>query len=192
MLNYRRLIKALDYYKNLGYIEVEVPWIVDAKSIALTNPEFNEVYQLDDKFLIASGEQGLLHTLPELLWKGTKYVTLTPCFRKERKHHPLLHQHFMKVELGMYIDEGTTRKEIVLCLDNMINDALNAMLTIHSNSALLDFKVVEVDYTQSDILLNGIEVGSYGYRKLKTGGWLYGTGLAEPRFTQALDPKKPA
>jgi hypothetical protein len=36
-----------------------------------------------------------------------------------------------------------------------------------------------------DLTINGIEVGSYGKREFKNIKWIYGTGLAEPRFSIA-------
>jgi hypothetical protein len=36
-----------------------------------------------------------------------------------------------------------------------------------------------------DIELNGIEIGSYGWRQNQDIIWAYGTGLAEPRFSIA-------
>ena len=39
-----------------------------------------------------------------------------------------------------------------------------------------------------DLEINGIEVGSYGARyHAKIGWWAYGTGLAEPRYTTAMN-----
>jgi hypothetical protein len=34
-----------------------------------------------------------------------------------------------------------------------------------------------------DLTLGGEEIGSYGYRTFEGHQWVYGTGLAEPRFT---------
>jgi hypothetical protein len=40
--------------------------------------------------------------------------------------------------------------------------------------------------TPMDWTLNGVEIGSYGVRQYKNlVKWVYGTGLAEPRFTTA-------
>ena len=42
-----------------------------------------------------------------------------------------------------------------------------------------------------DILsLDGIELGSYGFRKHLDYGWVFGTGVAEPRLSIALDKLK--
>lgn len=37
-----------------------------------------------------------------------------------------------------------------------------------------------------DLLINGVEVGSYGIRTLGGFSWIYGTGVALPRYTQAV------
>jgi hypothetical protein len=41
-----------------------------------------------------------------------------------------------------------------------------------------------------DLEINGIEVGSYGRREVGDFTWVYGTGLALPRFSQALNRGK--
>jgi hypothetical protein len=38
-----------------------------------------------------------------------------------------------------------------------------------------------------DVEIGGIEVGSYGTRLHEGFSWNYGTGLAEPRFSSALE-----
>ena len=38
-----------------------------------------------------------------------------------------------------------------------------------------------------DLMINGIEVGSYGLRMGNGYEWVYGTGLAEPRFSVAIN-----
>ncbi len=40
-----------------------------------------------------------------------------------------------------------------------------------------------------DIMIKGIEVGSYGYRYIDDFAWVYGTGCAEPRLSQVLAMK---
>jgi hypothetical protein len=40
-----------------------------------------------------------------------------------------------------------------------------------------------------DINFNGIEVGSYGIREFEGFKWVYGTGAAEPRLSQAIGRK---
>lgn len=41
-----------------------------------------------------------------------------------------------------------------------------------------------------DLELGGIELGSYGYREHNDLKWTYATGLAEPRFSQAVALQK--
>lgn len=47
---------------------------------------------------------------------------------------------------------------------------------------------VSIDSTKEghDITINGIEVGSYGGRQFNGFTWIYGTGCAEPRLSEAL------
>ena len=47
-----------------------------------------------------------------------------------------------------------------------------------------NFEIVKTE-EGLDIELNGIEIGSYGYRSYKDFHWIYGTALAEPRFSLA-------
>ena len=51
-------------------------------------------------------------------------------------------------------------------------------------------EIVETDEGW-DINVGGIEVGSYGSRSIHDHLWVYGTGLAEPRFSQALRVRGP-
>jgi hypothetical protein len=53
---------------------------------------------------------------------------------------------------------------------------------LHNNSSV-DIVATDEGY---DININGIEVGSYGFREIGDFMWVYGTGLAEPRFSQAV------
>ena len=41
-------------------------------------------------------------------------------------------------------------------------------------------------YLSGDITADGIELGSYGVRECEFVRWIYGTGLAEPRFSTLL------
>lgn len=51
----------------------------------------------------------------------------------------------------------------------------------------LQITKVEIDEFSYDLEINNIEVGSYGIRQYKNLFWVYGTGLAEPRFSQAIN-----
>ena len=53
----------------------------------------------------------------------------------------------------------------------------------------LHSQIVILDANNRDLYAHGIELGSYGQRhmKLKTVlDWTYGTGIAEPRFSEVL------
>jgi hypothetical protein len=57
----------------------------------------------------------------------------------------------------------------------------------HPAARIVDTPAENSEYN-IDIVINGIEVGSYGLRVLNLTGfiWIYGTGLALPRMTQAI------
>jgi hypothetical protein len=49
-------------------------------------------------------------------------------------------------------------------------------------------RIINVDSTQRDIVTpDGIELGSYGIRTVGNVSFAYGTGLAEPRFSYAIN-----
>lgn len=97
-----------------NYTEVHVPYMVSANAMQNSGqlPKFKEdIFQLDfhDYALIPTGEVPLANLLADTITKDQdlplKYVTHTPCFRKEagsygRDTHGMLRQHqFDKVEL---------------------------------------------------------------------------------------------
>ena len=47
-----------------------------------------------------------------------------------------------------------------------------------------DLKIIDTPEGY-DIELYGIEIGSYGIRRVRGFSWIYGTMLAEPRFSEA-------
>lgn len=189
------LTKALFFYEELGYQYVEVPWVVQRHIMDITArgnpaPEFGP----KGGRLIGSGEQGFLaleHNEDTVLSPG-KYCTMTPCFRPgdddpERFHQP----YFMKIELfrtdivdqyavdEMIWDVSVFIKEELryegFHLERVDTPEENFMIPHHDTGTLLS----------ADLNLNGIEVGSYGLRHCPELDWVYGTGLAEPRFSQA-------
>jgi len=46
--------------------------------------------------------------------------------------------------------------------------------------------VSKISENTYDMSINGVEVGSYGIRRCEYLEWIYGTGCAEPRFSQVL------
>ncbi len=175
-INWQYLYKAQEYYLDRGYALIEVPWLVDQQAIESTAPAGSHQFKTAEGSLIASGEQGLFAIRKRL--KPGKYQTITPCFRKEVSGDPLLQQHLMKLEL-MYVPDG--KENSVLPLANMLQEAKFCFEKLKSGLYMMQ------DTDQGvDIMHKGVEIGSYGVRKVDGFRWIYGTGLAEPRFSMAL------
>ena len=189
-INYQLLGEAVYAYQDLGYTYVETPWVVPEKIIRATLPgEFGYLEQvMEDRVaaerdchcaprrsytsrggLVGSAEQGFL----ALNLPAGKYVGCGPCFRDEDAHNLLCRPYFMKVELFVTTDSGT--------VDMVHGDALRVM------SSFTSYPLDTVKTPEGfDIELSGIEVGSYGERTVHPHGrWVYGTGLALPRFDVA-------
>ncbi|SRR6056297_633497 len=178
-VNWRRIADAIDYYKSLGFYYTEVPWKVSEAAAAITCPDAGYMEWSDGLVLPASGEQGFLDLELDSLMPTTKspnFVTCTPCFRaNDAGRSPVHHPYFMKVEL------------YVRCDDQRQAEFVSYELLLKAKR----FMSADTPVTTPegwDLELNNIEVGSYGARHHeKIGWWAYGTGLAEPRYTQALE-----
>jgi hypothetical protein len=169
-IDWRLLAKAVSHYEQIGYRYVEVPYAVPKDIIRLTlPPEYDDSIQPVEPFgcLVGSAEQSLLHLdLPP----GC-YVACSPCFRPEPVLNHLYQYHFMKVELFQTGDGFMNPMQMLLHAQNFMNQ----------------YALVEVLRTDQgrDLTINGIEVGSYGYREAGGRKWACGTGLALPRFDLA-------
>ncbi len=169
--------QALDYYKNKGFQYAEVPWIVSEKAINVTLPSDKDCVMTQLGPLVGSAEQSFIQLMMNNKLKYGNYIAATPCFRDdlEDKWH---NKYFFKVELIKYIEE------------NKLNDVVKmTMMSLDFFRKLAngtDLKIVPTE-DGYDIELKGVEIGSYGLRKFENKMWVYGTGLAEPRFSKALN-----
>lgn len=202
--------RSIKYYEAYGFQLIEVPWWVSWEVMSVTAPhgvDLSKSYiPMADKYLVASAEQSFLQMMFDgKLTKG-KYMAITPCFRDDMEDE--LHQkYFMKLEL-IVVDPRNADSEF----NAMINQAnrffndlttyrqLPSLISEYGSGAMTSTIIshhchqVSVDDPRSivarDILLQGIEIGSYGIRKYhkdeRTHTWVYGTGLAEPRFSTVL------
>lgn len=175
-LAWTRFTAALEWYRNLGYVYREVPWLVNQNSIFETCPEVAKLQSVtrDEKHmgcLVGSGEQGFIDELLSGELEPGRYMTITPCFRAEDRYDRLTRPWFMKLELF-----DNTREPRAL---RIVEDACNFM-----RRWIRDVRVVETEIGQDIVTADGVELGSYGLRRLSSGQeFMYGTGLAEPRFT---------
>ena len=176
--------QAVSEYVSRGYRYVECPWSVERDVVAQTCPNMDRTFRLaygretdrvhpwhdDSNFLVGSAEQSFL----SLDLEPGHYVGVTPCFRWEYETN-LFYQHmFMKVELFVNHEEAD--------LGHVMADAYEVMSML-GNTREIKHVQTEEGY---DFNLFGIEVGSYGERATVKQSWIYGTGLALPRFSVAL------
>lgn len=178
MINYQILNESTLHYTKLGYRRIEVPWTVSEYIDNITKPSDRISFQLkhNNKCLVASGEQSFLYLyLKEFLPKG-KYMAITPCFRNES--FDFLHsKYFMKNEL--------IRTDVVnsIVLHQMVSNA-KSFFDIYLPKDKVVIKTTDIGY---DIMIDEIELGSYGIRECEFLKWIYGTGCAEPRLSKIIE-----
>lgn len=176
------IAKAKEYYEGLGYRYTETPWFVSDEAIKVTaNPE--SAVDTDFGKLVGSAEQGFIELIDKgMIRNGQALMSITPCFRKEEFYGAITRPYFMKVELMSFsrIDSPNQNKDYA----QMMYEAYNFFK--NNCDSKCNFVRTEIGH---DIFLNGIEIGSYGTREWNGFQWVYGTGLAEPRFSIAKAKK---
>ena len=177
MIDYSILANSVEYYESHGYQRIESPWTVTKEISKVTSPPNASFFTIEEKkkVLVASGEQSLLYLYNKGFLPKGKWQTITPCFRDET-FDSLHTKYFLKNELMITdsVNEAT--------LISTIDDALNFFRQWAPES-----KVKETGPKSYDIVYDDIELGSYGMRYCPFVKWVYGTGVAEPRFSRVLD-----
>lgn len=173
MIDYGRLDRSINFYENKGFKRIESPWTVTKAVSGITKPPNGKDWEIlgKDKVLVASGEQSFLYLYLKGFLPNGKYQTITPCFREEP--FDITHtKYFMKNEL--IITDDVSQKSL-LSLINTCKDFFESEL----------YRPVNIITTEQgyDLEVEGIEIGSYGIRSCDYLDWVYGTGLAEPRFS---------
>lgn len=179
-VNWSKLHDAKCVWEAHGYQYIETPYWVTREAIEMTFPADVEPhknrYHVEgtDRYLVASGEQGFAQMMIDGTLPPGRYCTIGPCFRDDAIDE--LHQnHFVKLEI---IDTTGSAS----ALGDMISTAQELF------SYMCLSKPVLVEYQGGyDIEIAGVEVGSYGFREANGFGWAYGTGLAEPRLSIAVE-----
>jgi len=190
-INYDLLVAASTHYAIHGYKRVEAPWIVNGRAMCATSPADAKLYSVDNKFLVASGEQSFLQLIEEDLLPHGDYQCVTPCFRDDvlDEFH---HRYFLKLELITYYGVKEPR------LSDLSEMKTVCMAFFRHHVACCEVQTDdEADpphktHTSDIVSLRGgvrdIELGSYGVRRHPTfGNWIYGTGVALPRLSQAKE-----
>jgi hypothetical protein len=204
-LQYARLLDAREYFEQHGFKFVDAPWAVSREAVLATRPPWIQgepfsyaaggVFQ----FPVASAEQSFLQMQMDAIEAGTRiegsYCALTPCFRNEAILNDLHQPYFMKLELITWNgNEADMSRMIQLARiwyesehpgDHPDDDL--QIRVIENNDPDPTSVVQAYDIVTAH---TGIELGSYGIRDAKVGRWVYGTGLAEPRYSYALEKEK--
>jgi hypothetical protein len=174
-INWERLIESMAFYTSLGYKYRDLNWTVSKDVSEITKPNDRKDYFVEDRAVVASGEQSFLELLKHGRIKQGKYHGITPCFRDETTIDYLHQRYFMKVEL---IDTKNTNHE---SLEDMI------IIAKEYYSQYLGVELLECDGV-FDLIdsKHKIELGSYGLRQYDDIKWVFGTGVAEPRLSKIL------
>jgi hypothetical protein len=190
MIDYGLINNAIDYYDSQGFLRIETPWLVSKDIADLTKPLDASTYivqkdvETKQKAFVASGEQSFLYLINKgHMPSSGRYQTVTPCLRDDAWDTTHM-KNFVKLELIEYnidvnIDDAARVKR-------MVDQALGFFSKHVDRSLLTVVKCVTDGAVSYDINLNDIEIGSYGYRNCSFCNWIYGTGIAEPRFSRLL------
>lgn len=180
MIDYNIIGKSIEFYEQKGFQRIEAPWTVTQAVSRITKPDFKgEEFYLDrkKKVLVASGEQSFLYLYLKGFLPTGQFQTTTPCFRDDL--FDFTHtKYFLKNEL-IITGDGASVHSVDLITDN-------AFIFF---SKYFDKNVLDIVNTEDgfDINYKDYELGSYGYRKCEFLTWVYGTGVAEPRFSNVLN-----
>lgn len=172
-----RFYTAMEFYTSQDFTNIEVPWFVSQKADDVTRPPDRRSFTTIMGNLVGSAEQSFIQMMLDGQLPWVRCQTLTPCFRDDFRgdlHLPA----FMKLEL---IDTNSDADELeVLEIARSCFVKLGLKTQIKNKTNEYDLIVVSKKFGE-------VEVGSYGKRTFEDFTWVYGTGLAEPRFSWALD-----
>lgn len=165
-----------------GFRFIDVPWLVTERAIRSTF-QGNIHEALPGQYAVGSAEQSFAQLLLDgVLDPKESYVALSPCFRDEPVIDELHKPHFMKVELIRPF-KGDGREDRLIALDAAY--WFNTLTDRYSYRCKHKVELVQTPEGY-DVNVNGIEVGSYGIRHFEGFSWVYGTAMAEPRFSTAM------
>lgn len=174
-INLPQLLRAIEFYKKLGYKPISAAQCVGIQAINKTIPEGAVPMAHDeDNFYVGSAEQSFYDMMTKYAQAGVpvpsegKFMMLTPCQRNERVIDDSHLEIFLKLELVSF--ERT-----------VVTDAL----AFFRQEGLKD--AIVVDTPQGlDIEYKGVELGSYGKRTHEGKVVYFGTGIAMPRISYAI------
>lgn len=174
LIDYSLIAEAQSYYAQCGYRPVDAPWIVSPLADYATKPMGKNSFVTEIGNFVASGEQSFIQMMMDGNLRPGRYLCVTPCFRDEKEDETHF-KYFMKLELIDTIDVSD---------ESMWNMMREARFFFEK---YVDTRIDPVNEVQFDLVTkkHNIELGSYGIREFNDLKWVYGTGLALPRFTIA-------
>lgn len=189
-INYALLAEAVRYYKVQGFEQIEVPWIVSGEASLETAPTEHDVYVSNrDEHFVGSAEQSFIQLMmydPDKLESNKDYFAITPCFRRDRPSEKYS-RWFMKLELFCRYDQN-------IYVDGDANIGAMDIALWYMDRAKDCFKHLsnrsDITHLDNDLMCGDLELGSYGVRQLSVDDnicWVFGTGLALPRFQLILN-----
>lgn len=173
-----KIARAIEFYSPYFNL-ISVPMCVDGSSILQSVPTerkhiISPLTHTMKSFYVGSAEQSFLFLHQQGLLEKGNYMALTPCQRFEFEDE-LHYSIFIKIELIMI---GEQNPDFVL---NIAKDFFS-----YYDKSLKVIPSGNKD-KERDIIINDIEVGSYGvWNTADNTPYCYGTGIAEPRLTYAL------
>lgn len=182
LIDWSLLAKASQFYLNAGFTQKETPYALPEKYHEYTKPHKNrsfileqDLFQNNPHELVGSAEQGFIYLLlNNLITENSRLFSVTPCFRFDT--YDTLHQPwFMKLELFHY----SCKIEDLINMLNLVKSFLESITEQTVN-------IVSTGENSYDLEINHIEVASFGFRTVENLTFIYGTGLALPRFSIAL------
>lgn len=185
IIDYQLLYHAIKYFAKKGFTQIETPWRVSEKAINATFKS-DDAFKCDDKFLVGSAEQGFLELRLQNKISFGSFMSVSPCFRNETPDY-YHQQEFMKLEL-IHISDHILDKnsKVYTMFREMVINFIRKELKINgSEIALLETTDINSIYSE-DIIIHGIEYGSYGIREFNSLYYIYGTGIALPRASKIL------
>ncbi len=194
MINYGLIDLASHHYESHGFKRIESPWLVTPEISDITKAPGLSSYivrkdnEIKEKVFVASGEQSFLYLVNKgFLPESGRFHTITPCMRNDA--FDATHtKYFVKLELIDF--DSRNEIDAVTEINLMIQTALGFFKKHADSSKLAVEKTTNTEFPSWDILLDGIEIGSYGYRECLFCNWIYGTGIAEPRFSRLVQSNR--
>jgi hypothetical protein len=183
IVDYQKITNAIDFYVNHGFQYIDVPWHASEKAISITVPGDSRITKINTHpiNLVGSGEQVFIDLMMQKKLTFGRYICVTPCFRDDRideLHGP----YFLKAE-WISINPKEPQMELAWCVFKSVG-FFETYINVREEK--------KEDNTIDIVSQNkGIELGSYGIQSVsEVGTWIYGTAVAEPRLSLAIEMDK--